>query len=204
MTIEINGGILKTNQKGYLKNYSDVWYHENAIANILSLSNVKRKYRVTYDSAKENVFIVHKPKELIIFQESPNGLYYHNTIDRNVVLLNTVEENMTKYSKRQVQRATVARGMYSKVGCPLLNDFKKLVENQLIGYADDSTLLAVIRRPSDRPRVEASISRDLAAIHSWCRDYGMILNPGKTKSMILVGLGLLTLLILLWFWMVLL
>ena len=37
-----------------------------------------------------------------------------------------------------------------------------LVENRLLAYADDSTLLAVIRRPSDRPTVAASVNRDLA------------------------------------------
>ena len=43
-----------------------------------------------------------------------------------------------------------------------------LVENRLIAYADDSTLLAVILRPSDRPTVAASVNRDLARIHEWC------------------------------------
>ena len=36
------------------------------------------------------------------------------------------------------------------------------VENRLFGYADDSTLLAVIRKPKDRPAVAASLNRDLA------------------------------------------
>ena len=44
-----------------------------------------------------------------------------------------------------------------------------LVENRLFAYADDSTcaLLAVIRRPSDRPTVAASVNRDPARIHEW-------------------------------------
>ena len=33
-----------------------------------------------------------------------------------------------------------------------------LVENRLFAYADDSTLLAVIRRPSDWPTVTASVN----------------------------------------------
>ena len=33
-----------------------------------------------------------------------------------------------------------------------------LVENRLFACADDSTLLAVIRRPSDRPTVAASVT----------------------------------------------
>ena len=40
----------------------------------------------------------------------------------------------------------------------------ELVENRLFGYADDSTLLAVVRKPADIPAVAASVNRDLARI----------------------------------------
>ena len=35
-----------------------------------------------------------------------------------------------------------------------------ITDNKFVGYADDSTLVTVIPKPSDKPRVEASISRD--------------------------------------------
>ena len=35
----------------------------------------------------------------------------------------------------------------------------ELVENRLNAYADDSTLLAVVRKPADRPAVAASLNR---------------------------------------------
>ena len=38
--------------------------------------------------------------------------------------------------------------------------------NRLYAYADDSTLLAIVRKPSDRLPVAASLSRDLARIQS--------------------------------------
>ena len=34
----------------------------------------------------------------------------------------------------------------------------ELVENRLFAYADDSTLLAVVRKPADRPAVVASLT----------------------------------------------
>ena len=40
----------------------------------------------------------------------------------------------------------------------------ELVENRLYAYADDSTLLAVDRKPANRPAVAASLNRDLARI----------------------------------------
>ena len=40
----------------------------------------------------------------------------------------------------------------------------ELVENILFAYADDSTLLAVVRKPTDRPADAAFLNRDLARI----------------------------------------
>ena len=59
-----------------------------------------------------------------------------------------------------------------------------LVENRLFAYADDSTLLAVIRRPSDRPTLATSVNRDLARIHEWCGRYCMLFNQKKSKALL--------------------
>ena len=40
----------------------------------------------------------------------------------------------------------------------------KLMENRLYAYADDSTLLAVVGKPADRPAVGACLNRDMARI----------------------------------------
>ena len=61
----------------------------------------------------------------------------------------------------------------------------ELVENRLFAYADDSTLLAVVRKPADRLAVAASHNRDLARIQEWCNDWCMILNPNKTKALVI-------------------
>ena len=44
------------------------------------------------------------------------------------------------------------------------NGLFTITDNKFVGYADDSTLVAVIPKPPDRPRVEAYILRDLQAI----------------------------------------
>ena len=59
MFIHCTAGVAKTNLIGDLPRYGTVWYHPNGIANILSLSKVKEKYRVTFDSDINNQFIVH-------------------------------------------------------------------------------------------------------------------------------------------------
>ena len=60
MFIHCTAGVAKTNLIGDLPGYGTVWYHPNGFANILSLSKVKEKYRVTFDSDKNNQFIVHR------------------------------------------------------------------------------------------------------------------------------------------------
>ena len=60
----------------------------------------------------------------------------------------------------------------------------ELVENRLFANADDSTLLAVVRNPAERPAVAASLKRDLAKIQERCNHWSMILNPDKTKALV--------------------
>ena len=61
----------------------------------------------------------------------------------------------------------------------------ELVENRLFAYAVDSTQLAVVRKPAYRPAVAASLIRGLARIQEWCNHWCMILNPKKTKALVL-------------------
>ena len=60
----------------------------------------------------------------------------------------------------------------------------ELVENRLFAYADDSTVLAVDHKPADRPPVADSLNRDLDRIQEWCNHWCMILNPNKTKALV--------------------
>ena len=43
----------------------------------------------------------------------------------------------------------------------------ELLDNRLYAYADDSALLAVVRKPADRPVVAFFFKRDVARIHEW-------------------------------------
>ena len=59
-----------------------------------------------------------------------------------------------------------------------------IVENKLCGYADESTLVAVVPSPGERATVSESMNRDLTRVSVWCNLWGMILNASKTKTMI--------------------
>ena len=43
-----------------------------------------------------------------------------------------------------------------------------ILENKLIGYADDSTLMAVLPSPGIRVAVAESLIRDLGRVSEWC------------------------------------
>ena len=59
-----------------------------------------------------------------------------------------------------------------------------ILENKLIGYADDSTLMAVVPSPSARVMVAESLNCDLVRVNAWCDLCGMKLNASKTKTKI--------------------
>ena len=58
------------------------------------------------------------------------------------------------------------------------------LENILLSYADDATLLARIPSPNRRSDVTESINGDLSKISAWCNLWSMRLNPNKTQSTI--------------------
>jgi hypothetical protein len=61
VTIQSNGGTLVARKLATIKGYQHkVWFDKRAITNILSLANVSKQYRVTYDSGNSKGFIVHR------------------------------------------------------------------------------------------------------------------------------------------------
>ena len=58
------------------------------------------------------------------------------------------------------------------------------LENKLVQYADDSTLMCSVHSPDDRVAAYDSLSRDLSKIQQWCKRWGMKPNAKKTKSLI--------------------
>ena len=132
MMIHSHIGSRSTKQVGDLPGYPDpIWYDPNGIANILSLSSVRKLFRITFDSDKGNVFKVHIRDKVVEFKQSKEGLYFHDvrmngsvftlthkskerTCSRNgpgqsYNQVTTVRENKKFYTRRDVRRAEEAR-----------------------------------------------------------------------------------------------
>ena len=70
-------GVLIITQQGTLPGHGTVWYHPQVSVNILSIAKLKQQYHITYDSGKENAFIVREhdnTKTKYIYHESYDGL----------------------------------------------------------------------------------------------------------------------------------
>ena len=82
-----------------LNRYGRVWYDPKAIANILSLSRATRKYRVVFNSEAGNCFWMMLPGRETVFNMSMKILYYHDTVDCAIVLVNIVAENSESFTR---------------------------------------------------------------------------------------------------------
>ena len=73
--IATNAGRRIVTHKAKADGFGQVWYNEDAIANIFSLKDLIKKHKVTFDSSKENAFIVHRKNDIIKFPSNKLGLY---------------------------------------------------------------------------------------------------------------------------------
>jgi hypothetical protein len=138
MYIHCNAGTTWTDKQGDLSGYGTVWYCPNAIANILSLHNVSHRYWVEFNSAEGNQFVVTKDDGSVrVFQVSANGLYYYDVkaaaMDNDAaVLVNTVNQNKTRYTNAEVTKAEFARALQRKLGHVSRAEFIRIVTNNML------------------------------------------------------------------------
>jgi hypothetical protein len=102
-----------------------------AITNIICLKNLIKCYRVTSDSEIDTTFVVHCSAfglPDLLFEMHPCGLHvcYPKKIGQ-FGFVQTVEDNMKLFSKRQVAGARKVRELYKKLIYPLTADFRAIV-----------------------------------------------------------------------------
>ena len=113
-----------------------MWCYSEGIANILSLSRVKERYSVTFDSVMDNCFYVYNNDGKILkSQEASRRLYYFDTKNREeegTMLITTVTNNISKFSVHDVSQVKKARSLQQRIGRPMLRDFIRYVAMNLI------------------------------------------------------------------------
>ena len=67
---------MATNMKADLPQWGDAWFYEKPITNIFSsYAEMADKYRINYDSDKEDAYIVHFPDKPVQFERIGMNLY---------------------------------------------------------------------------------------------------------------------------------
>ena len=135
MTIQCNAGCRKASFVGHLAGYGDVWYDPNAVANILSLGRVTRRFKVTFDSEGSDGFIVHLPNGRVRrFKQTERGLYASQFLTQRqqgqavTLTIATVEGNKAQFTKREVKQAERARRLQTTLLFPSDRHLKKITD----------------------------------------------------------------------------
>jgi len=133
------GGHQDYSEKGTLTVFPfEVYYKSNSLANILSLSKVSEWYRITMNTDKEPVMVVHLNANVSHkFIKCGSGLYYLDTsqveqpID-DYLFLSTVKSNKSYFSRREISGADRARDLQAILGWPSTADLRRYIKNNLI------------------------------------------------------------------------
>jgi hypothetical protein len=141
LRVHINGGTQTSTEIGTVKNFGDVWFNTNSLANILSMANVRKVCRITMDTSLEAAMTVHRQDgSHMKFTEYKSGLYYFDTAtvtkltspSQDYLFLNTVATNKGAYTRREIEGADRAQALYKKIGRPSKQAFVEILQNNLI------------------------------------------------------------------------
>ena len=131
-----NAGRAIVTKKGYLKGYGTVSYHPKAISHILSLNNLQKKYKVTYNSSANSGCIVHKTdSNNCVFMSLKIWLIFSDIIgDTAHVLVNTGEKNRSKYMVKQYSQTNNVCLIQNIIGHPSTEEYINHVQKNVMTH----------------------------------------------------------------------
>ena len=98
------GGTQHLSQVGNVKNFGEVWYNPDSLANILSMAAIRKVCRITMDTTVEPAMNVHRKNGTVMkFKVYQSGLYYYNASRHRQAL------NSSSNSEAYVFLSTVAK-----------------------------------------------------------------------------------------------
>ena len=148
VTFDGISGVLSTDTIGELRGICQVHLHTDAIANILSFSQLRQLgHSITYNEGthpEDDSFTIECGGSQLRFTHRANGLYVHDTRTEQHCLVTTVTDNESKYSKREVNQAREARQLQRRMANP---PDAKLIKALTSGTLQNTTVM-----PSDVAR----------------------------------------------------
>ena len=130
---------------GSVKNFGDVWFNTESLANILLMAAVSKVGCITMDTSVEPAMHVHrKDGSIMPFHGYHSGLYYYdagnsrsssnvsNQPEDAYLFLHTVGSNKANYTLREIEGADKAQALYQKLGHPSEHEFRQILEKNLV------------------------------------------------------------------------
>jgi hypothetical protein len=138
MGLKSNGGTMVVTRKATMEGYNKtVWFSTRAITNIIALRNLIDQYHIIYDS-DHLMFVVERESESkpnMEFKMHKSGLHYYDPMkEHHLTFVNTVSENKTGFTKRQIKCAEIARNLYKTLSYPSMKYFKWVSRSNQIKY----------------------------------------------------------------------
>ena len=128
------GGSIVVNRKGICEMGLEVYVSDNCSANILSLGNVRDHcHNLEYDGEKDIFKVtVFKNGCVYLFYRNSENLYVCD-LDKHVVhvkvMVETVKEKLSKYSKREIRDAIRARELQRQMGFMRGGELEKMISH---------------------------------------------------------------------------
>ena len=122
-------GDIVVNNDDKTKYFRRVGFCPEATANILSFSQVADLYQIKWMQSV-NAFDVIIREDLVFRFSYQNGLYVYTVpikSTEDAILVSTVNENLQRYSKREVKAAALAREVMGNLGYPSTKTFIDMI-----------------------------------------------------------------------------
>ena len=135
--LKSNGGSLVVGQKATIAGHKrEFWFSASAIANIIALSNLIQQHHVTCNS-DDLMFVVHREPEKpsTEFQMQESGLHCYNPCtekNKQMAFINAVAENVSRFTKREIKGAEIAKALHGTLDCPSMKDLMWIVWSRQI------------------------------------------------------------------------
>lgn len=110
-------GSITTDQLGQICDLCPAYFHPKSPANIISFSQLaKEGHEISFNG--HDIFSVKTNSHTYKFTRHSNGLYVHPGSNDNSILISTVSDNESQYTKREVARAKEARSLQQRLANP--------------------------------------------------------------------------------------
>ena len=148
LTLYTNGGNIVIDKIATLPWWGTVWFNDKAITNVISFCEATQRKKVTFDN-KLNTFKLHGrilgEKNGVVFEPKDKIYKYRPDPDHlkgfegrkdlktsSTGFMKILKENKTFYTSRQQARAKKARALLYFTECSSLNDFRHMVQFNVI------------------------------------------------------------------------